>query len=227
MRVTLEDSPESTRIEVSPRPGAPFIPVYLRHGSGRLPIGLATTTDLQRISFRVQGASAGARLVLRPEQTLVLASAASTNGQSSFSVTNWGKADDVMVSARDSQGQEVPLRSSQGRLEPDASGWVWLGRVESGGQASFFTDASSVMVYPFIVKAKLTKGASVSVTLFSSATSPAPGIATAASRTEAATVLSGVINTYYPVTASVTAGAPLFRWAPLPALPLRFRQATF
>jgi len=207
MRVTLEDSPESTRIEVSPRPGAPFIPVYLRHGSGRLPIGLATTTDLQRISFRVQGASAGARLVLRPEQTLVLASAASTNGQSSFSVTNWGKADDVMVSARDSQGQEVPLRSSQGRLEPDASGWVWLGRVESGGQASFFTDASSVMVYPFIVKAKLTKGASVSVTLFSPATSPAPGIAAAASRTEAATVLSGVINTYYPVTASVTAGA--------------------
>lgn len=207
MRVTLEGCPDRARIEVSPRPGAPFIPVYLRRGSGRLPIGVATTTDLRRISFRVQGASAGARLLLGPELPLVLTSAASAEGQFSFSVTNWSKAGDVMISARDRQGQEVPLRWYQGRLEPDASGWVWLGRVEAGGRASFSTDASPLTVYPITVKAKVSGGATVSETFFSPATSPAPGIAAPASRTEAATVLSGVINTYYPVTASVTAGA--------------------
>ncbi|MGA9752001.1 MAG: hypothetical protein WBS54_09450, partial [Acidobacteriota bacterium] len=205
LQIELKDAPADARLEVSAGPGLPFVPVYLKNGSGRLPVGVADTRALANLRVRITQAGASSYVVLTPARSLT-ASLRRGSGQFLDVITNWGPSGDLFIQAVDAAGRTVTLTNAHGTaLEPDGTGWAWVGGVASATQAVVETGFTESTVFPVTLKIRNNSGENLSQALYAPEAGPVlcgnPG------KDGAGGTLTGVINTYYPLTASVSAGA--------------------
>lgn len=204
LQVQVSGLPAGARVEVSAG-GSRFVPVRLVNGVARLPVAVETIGGLRQLRFRIRGGDGMGQLTVGPERTLVL-TPASRFTSSNYVVTAWGTSGDVEVRATDASGSALGIKSPDGSwLQSDGSGWVWLGRMDRGGQAAFSVERSNNTVYPVTVAAREGQGATVSRVAY--AAGPEAALCTNPGKDGAGGTLTGVVNTYYPVDASVAAGA--------------------
>ncbi len=142
LRVQASGLPAGARVEVSTG-GSRFVPVRLVNGVARLPVAVETIGGLRQLRFRIRGGDGMGQLTVGPERTLVL-TPASRFTSSNYVMTAWGTSGDVEVRATDATGSALGIKSPDGSwLQSDGSGWVWLGRMDRGGQAAFSVERSN------------------------------------------------------------------------------------
>jgi|GEM_PF-1363484 len=198
--VTASGCAADSVLEVSPDGEQPFASLRLSNGEGRLPFPVFTVGDLDRLRFRTDCPEG--LLEVRPSEPLLL-----TPQDGSLLVTNWGPAGVVSLEAVDAMGRPVLVKLDRDGLgaEPrgeafrtevlETGGMVWLALVPDGGTQ-----------FPVEIRVQNEEGRKAQTTFYRDRLAGS-GLCATPGKDGAGGTLTGIVNTYYPVTASVSAGA--------------------
>jgi large repetitive protein len=153
MMVSLDPAPpEGATVWVQGPPPGDWVPMALSDGTARLPLKVASVSDLWALRFRVDGAP-GATLKLAPAQPLVLTDLEVGSGvASALTLTNWGDATALRVKAVDLAGRAVALQTADVNLACSPSGeWYDLGVLPTGFERDILVETGQAIRYPVTV----------------------------------------------------------------------------
>lgn len=187
----------SEKVEVSPNKGKPFYPLYFRDGIARFPFKVENLDALKNVHFNSK--KSNIELSIEPETPLVI-----TSSKFGFDIANWGLETEIYLSVTDAKKNIVPV------ITIDKNEFLsfpknYLGRLERGEQISFLLASEWVKEYPVKVEVYNSTGQKTETTIYK----PEEGsylCATPGKDGDGGT-LSGIVNTYYPLTSSATSGS--------------------
>jgi uncharacterized repeat protein (TIGR01451 family) len=200
-------------VEVSRDADSPFIPVFFLDGMGRVPQAVPDIDALRRLRVKVQGADSG-RVFLQPEADFALAPS-EERGLIRIAATYWGDSGNLLVSAADARGEPLEAVSEEGRrMSPGADKWLDFGPMSRGEKAALLVFPMPSSVWPITVRFLSQAGEVQELSFNGSADQAqnrqeATGVCATPGQDGNAGTLTGIINTYYPVTATVSAGGTL------------------
>jgi uncharacterized repeat protein (TIGR01451 family) len=205
-----EGVPDGAVAEVARDFDSPFVPVVFRNGVGRIPLTVPNVAALQRMVVRCS-CSPAARLTLQAEKNFALR-VAEEQGVLHLYATFWGQSGVLRVSVKDSRGEPLEPLSDEGRRYVSIpGGWTDFGPVSPGERAGFLVIPSATTAGPITARFRSSAGKVQKLVVPYSGAGPdrpeATGVCATPGKDGNAGVLTGIINTYYPVTSSVSAGA--------------------
>jgi large repetitive protein len=153
LMVSLDPAPpDGATVWVQGPPPGDWIPMALSDGSARLPLKVASVSDLWALRFRIDGAP-GALLKFSPVQPIVLTDLEVGDGvASALTLTNWGDATSLRVKAVDLAGRAVALQTADVSLPCSLEGeWYELGTLSSGVERDILVAAGQEVRYPVTV----------------------------------------------------------------------------
>jgi uncharacterized repeat protein (TIGR01451 family) len=196
----LKDTTTS-KIEVSPGKGKPYYTLYLKNGVGRFPFAIDRLKDLSNMRFRAEKSSL--QISIEPESPFVVNF--SKFGMATFvEVTNWSNESTIYLSVIDLEGnpQSIKMIDEEDFSIADKR---YVGKLQTGETFSFALSEDFVGSFPLTVKIENESGETTESVIYKveagSFLCATPG------RDGAGGTLTGVVNTYYPLTTSVSAGA--------------------
>ncbi len=189
-------------LEMAQDSRARFEPVLLQDGSGTLPLALPDVASLRKVRFRVRSQGTAA-LILEPVTPLLLTPSL-RGGRRILTVTNWGPASSVEVRVQDAAGRDINVEVG-GHHQVSGVEWRSLGDLQPTSRMEFRLASDPAPVYPVSIEARTDQGTAAKTTLY--APESGSGVCATPGKDGAGGTLGGIVNTYYPVTASVPAGA--------------------
>ena len=210
LRLVAEGLPDGTTVEVARDEDSPFLPIVLRDGRGRVPLAVPDVQALRRLRVKIQGDHAG-KVFLQPEADFAL-TPSEDQGLIRITATYWGDSGDLLVSATDARGNSLEPLSEEGRrMTQGSEKWLNFGPLGIGEKAALMVTPSPSSAWPITVRF-LSKTGEVQVLSFTGSTDErqrgpeATGVCATPGKDGAGGTLTGIINTYYPITTTVSAG---------------------
>ncbi len=207
LRLRAEGLPDGATVEVARDADSPFIPVFLRDGVGRLPLAIPDVDALRRLRVKIQGAGAG-QVLIQPEADFAL-TPSKDMGLIRITATYWRDSGDLLVSATDANGEFLEFVSEEGRaMAPVPGDWLDFGPMSTGERATLIVVSQPSSAWPITVRFLSKRGQVQELSFNRSADQPeATGVCATPGKDGEGGTLTGIINTYYPVTTTVSAGA--------------------